>query len=147
MQAAGAVFGVLLAGSLVVALAQSRANSLHPLDLLLLTNFVTANGSFRQSESFSPVCLPRFNSSGFLHAYINYIHQVEPHSQDGCILSPCHLEACLMLISELAAADISVASPEISSCRKMAMGSACHQQQILPGGFVMCGADGHTYAP
>lgn len=77
MQAAGAVFGVLLAGNLVVALAQSRANPLHPLDLLLLTNFVTANGSFRQSESFSPVCLPRFNSSGFLHAYINYISQVK----------------------------------------------------------------------
>ncbi|KAK9863031.1 hypothetical protein WJX84_002813 [Apatococcus fuscideae] len=75
VKAAGAVFGLLLAGDLVVALAQSRASPLHPLDLLLLTNFVTANGSFRQSESFSPVCLPRFNSSGFLHAYIHYIHQ------------------------------------------------------------------------
>ena len=81
-----------------MALAQSRANPLHPLDLLLLTNFVTANGSFRQSESFSPVCLPRFNSSGFLHAYINYISQVK-HSVSlqapGSATSPFPKYACV----------------------------------------------------
>ncbi|KAK9807508.1 hypothetical protein WJX72_001125 [[Myrmecia] bisecta] len=70
-----ATWGLLLAGDMVVALAQPRASPMHPLDLLLLSNFVRSTDSFRQSESFSPVCLPYFQPAGHMHAYINYLHQ------------------------------------------------------------------------
>ncbi|PQM43220.1 vacuolar fusion protein MON1 homolog [Prunus yedoensis var. nudiflora] len=47
--------------------------SLHPDDMLLLSNFVMASESFRTSESFSPICLPRYNPMAFLYAYVNYL--------------------------------------------------------------------------
>ena len=77
LQAAGALYGLLLAGELVAALAQPRARPLAADDLLLLSSFVRRTGSFRAApESFSPVCLPRFNPSAFLHAYVAYLQPV-----------------------------------------------------------------------
>jgi len=61
----------------VAALAQPRAQPLAAGDLLLLSSFVRRTGSFRAAaESFSPVCLPRYNASAFLHAYVAYFDQV-----------------------------------------------------------------------
>ncbi|CAL8471447.1 g10989 [Coccomyxa elongata] len=69
-----AVYGVLLAGERMVGLAQPRAHALHAEDLLLLSSFVLGSDSFRAAaESFSPICLPRFNPSAFLHAYVHYL--------------------------------------------------------------------------
>ena len=76
LQSAGALFGVLLTQTAVVAVAQSRAHVMHPHDLLLLANLVRSNESFRQAETFSPVCLPHFNPTAFLHAYVQYLHVV-----------------------------------------------------------------------
>ena len=71
------MYGVLLAGERVVALAQPRAQPLDPADLLLLASFVTGSDSFRAaSESFSPICLPAYNPSAFLHAYVQYLDAV-----------------------------------------------------------------------
>nr|AFK42265.1 unknown [Lotus japonicus] len=56
----------------VISLVGAQKASLHPDDLLLLANFVMSSESFRTSESFSPVCLPRYNPSAFLYAYIHY---------------------------------------------------------------------------
>lgn len=65
----------------MAALAQPRAQPLAAADLLLLSSFVRRTGSFRAAtESFSPVCLPRYNASAFLHAYVAYFDQVwSPH--------------------------------------------------------------------
>ena len=61
----------------MAALAQPRAQPLAASDLLLLSSFVRRTGSFRAAaESFSPVCLPRYNASAFLHAYVAYFDQV-----------------------------------------------------------------------
>lgn len=76
MQSAGALFGVLLTQKTVVAVAQSRAHVLHPHDLLLLANLVRSNESFRQAQTFTPLCLPHFNPTAFLHAYVQYLHVV-----------------------------------------------------------------------
>ncbi|KAI5391162.1 Vacuolar fusion protein mon1, variant 2 [Lathyrus oleraceus] len=56
----------------VISLVGAQKASLHPDDMLLLANFVMSSESFRTSESFSPVCLPRYNPSAFLYAYIHY---------------------------------------------------------------------------
>ena len=76
LQSAGALFGVLLTQKAIVAVAQSRAHVLHPHDLLLLANLVRSNESFKQAQTFTPVCLPPFNSAAFLHAYVQYLHVV-----------------------------------------------------------------------
>ncbi|KAG5515487.1 hypothetical protein RHGRI_036515 [Rhododendron griersonianum] len=81
----------------VVSLVGAQKASLHPDDMLLLSNFVTSSESFRQvqllpyftisncsknlvllaacrtSESFSPICLPRYNPMAFLYAYVHYL--------------------------------------------------------------------------
>lgn len=80
MQSAGAVFGLLLTQDAVVVLAQSRAHTLHPHDLLLLSNLIRSNDSFRQAQTFTPVCLPRFNATAFLHAYVQYLDVVSLYS-------------------------------------------------------------------
>eukprot|EP00884_Botryococcus_braunii_P019029 jgi/Botrbrau1/580/Bobra.0010s0046.1 len=75
VKAGGALYGVLLAGDGVVALTHPRAHPMHVLDVLLLSSFVKGTSSFRQAgtESFSPVCLPQFNASAFLHAYVRFL--------------------------------------------------------------------------
>ena len=71
------MYGVLLAGERVVALAQPRAHPLHAHDVLLLSSFVLGSDSFRAAaESFSPICLPRFNPSAILHAYVRFLDEV-----------------------------------------------------------------------
>nr|KAJ0193794.1 hypothetical protein LSAT_V11C800400860 [Lactuca sativa] len=52
--------------SSVVSLVGAQKAQLHPDDMLLLANFVMT------SESFFPICLPRYNAMPFLHAYVHY---------------------------------------------------------------------------
>ena len=69
---------MLLTDAAVVALSQPKAHPLHPHDMLLVANFVRASEGFRQAQSFTPICLPRFNKGAFLHALVTYLHQVRP---------------------------------------------------------------------
>ena len=93
---AGALFGVLLTQKAIVAVAQSRAHVLHPHDLLLLANLVRSNESFKQAQTFTPVCLPHFNSAAFLHAYVQYLHVVRTPPIIHCVMYIRH--AALMLV-------------------------------------------------
>lgn len=43
------------------------------IDLHLILNFVNTCTAFRTSETWTPLCLPRFDDSGFLHAYVCFI--------------------------------------------------------------------------
>lgn len=45
------------------------------IDLHLLFNMLTGSTTFHSAESWTPLCLPKFNSKGFLHAYICYIEK------------------------------------------------------------------------
>lgn len=87
LQSAGALFGVLLSQKAIVAVAKSRAQVLHPHDLLLLANLVRSNESFKQAQTFTPVCLPHFNAAAFLHAYVQYLDVVSTLSslEHGCL--------------------------------------------------------------
>ncbi|CAE6017812.1 unnamed protein product [Arabidopsis arenosa] len=70
--ASGVLFSLLMCRHKVVSLTGAQKASLHPDDLLLLSNFVMSSESFRTSESFSPICLPRYNAQAFLHAYVHF---------------------------------------------------------------------------
>ena len=54
-------------------------------DIHLIFNLVDASTSFRSAESWTPICLPKFNDTGYLHAYVSYLPDNSP--------------ACLLLIS------------------------------------------------
>ncbi|KAK1286403.1 hypothetical protein QJS10_CPB20g00940 [Acorus calamus] len=68
----GVLFAILMCKHKVVSLVGAQKASLHPDDMLLLANFVLSSESFRTSESFSPICLPKYNPMAFLYAYVNY---------------------------------------------------------------------------
>ncbi|XP_008225682.1 PREDICTED: protein SAND [Prunus mume] len=69
----GVLFAILMCKHKVISLVGAQKASLHPDDMLLLSNFVMASESFRTSESFSPICLPRYNPMAFLYAYVHYL--------------------------------------------------------------------------
>ncbi|KAL1922880.1 uncharacterized protein VTP21DRAFT_9256 [Calcarisporiella thermophila] len=79
----GLLYAILVADNKLVTLLRPRKHSVHPSDLHLLFNMVHGSNTFRTAESWTPLCLPKFNNRGFLHAYICYISQ----------------ELCLLLVS------------------------------------------------
>ncbi|KAM7257873.1 hypothetical protein ACFE04_013614 [Oxalis oulophora] len=68
----GVLFAILMCRHKVVSLVGAQKASLHPDDMLLLANFVMSSESFRTSECFSPICLPRYNPMAFLYTYVHY---------------------------------------------------------------------------
>ncbi|KAK0605405.1 hypothetical protein LWI29_026343 [Acer saccharum] len=68
----GVLFALLMCKNKVISLVGAQKASLHPDDMLLLSNFVMSSESFRTSECFSPICLPRYNPMAFLYAYVHY---------------------------------------------------------------------------
>ncbi|CAA6654897.1 unnamed protein product [Spirodela intermedia] len=68
----GVLFAILMCKHKVISLVGAQKASLRPDDVLLLSNFVLSSESFRTSESFSPICLPRYNPMAFLYAYIHF---------------------------------------------------------------------------
>ncbi|KAK8581475.1 hypothetical protein V6N12_071696 [Hibiscus sabdariffa] len=69
----GVLFAILMCKHKVISLVGAQKDSLHPDDMLLLSNFVLSSESFRTSESFSPICLPRYNPMAFLYAYVHFL--------------------------------------------------------------------------
>ena len=75
----------LFSFSLPFSLSQSLLFFLSPLtcsDIHLIFNLVDASMSFRSAESWTPICLPKFNDTGFLHAYVSYL----PNNSSACLL-------------------------------------------------------------
>ncbi|XP_062923765.1 vacuolar fusion protein MON1 homolog A [Mobula hypostoma] len=69
------VFSILVAQNQLVSLVRKKDQFLHPIDLHLLFNLISASTSFRDGEVWTPICLPKFNSNGFFHAHISYLDQ------------------------------------------------------------------------
>jgi hypothetical protein len=69
------LYGLVLCGSRLVTLVQPKDPKLHlhASDLLLLINFINTQPALRRVESWTPVCLPRFNDRGFLYSYVGYL--------------------------------------------------------------------------
>eukprot|EP00668_Euglena_longa_P003815 GGOE01004474.1.p1 GENE.GGOE01004474.1~~GGOE01004474.1.p1 ORF type:complete len:524 (-),score=136.23 GGOE01004474.1:265-1809(-) len=67
------LFAILIAGDYLVQVVTPQRQPIHPMDLLLLINYVTSTASLRVSTNFSPICLPKFQDSGMVYAYIDFI--------------------------------------------------------------------------
>lgn len=79
------VFAILIADNQLIALLRPKKYSLHPADLHLIFNLVSCSSVFSAGECYMPMCLPRFNNSGFLHAHVSYVDEANT--------------ACLLLIT------------------------------------------------
>ncbi|KAL8437744.1 hypothetical protein Efla_006636 [Eimeria flavescens] len=76
---------MLLAERRVVAVAYAKGYELCPTDVCLLSNFVSSSLALRQSESWTPLCLPTINERAFIHAYVRYL---TPRLAFVCLSSP-----------------------------------------------------------
>merc|ERR1712241_634066 len=79
------VFGILIAENQLVTLVRMKKYFIHPADLHLVFNLINSTESFKHSESWTPICLPKFDSGGFLHAHVSYLTDDSP--------------ACLLLVT------------------------------------------------
>lgn len=79
------LFAILVVDNQLVTMVRPKNFSLHPSDLHLIFNLVSGSTSFHTAESWTPICLPRFDNSGYLYAHVSYL-------QDDC-------PACLLLLS------------------------------------------------
>ena len=71
------VFAILLVDEQLLSIVQPSylPHQLRPSDLRILIKFITSQPGLVTSELWSPVCLPRFNSTGFLYAYSSCLHE------------------------------------------------------------------------
>ncbi|KXS14120.1 DUF254-domain-containing protein [Gonapodya prolifera JEL478] len=78
------MYALLVANGKLVTLVRPRDHSLHPADLHLLLNMLSSSPAFRHGkvESWTPVCLPRFNPKAFLHAYFGSVGAEEDSDDD-----------------------------------------------------------------
>eukprot|EP00455_Lapot_gusevi_P035921 TRINITY_DN3983_c0_g1_i2.p1 TRINITY_DN3983_c0_g1~~TRINITY_DN3983_c0_g1_i2.p1 ORF type:complete len:239 (-),score=31.20 TRINITY_DN3983_c0_g1_i2:49-765(-) len=70
------MYAVLMAGTRLVNLVRPKDGAIYPSDLLVLINFVNSSSTFRDSETWTPICLPKFNDQGFLYAYVCYLDEI-----------------------------------------------------------------------
>ncbi|KAI5801969.1 trafficking protein Mon1-domain-containing protein [Pyronema domesticum] len=67
------LYGLIITDSRLVSVIRPKRHSLHPPDLQLLFSMLFTASTFRDgNEHWTPLCMPRFNSKGFLHAYIHF---------------------------------------------------------------------------
>lgn len=79
------MFAILLAHNKLITLVRMKKYCIHPADLHLIFNLVQASESFKTAESWTPLCLPRFDGSGFLYGHVSYL-------AEDC-------QACLLLLT------------------------------------------------
>ncbi|KAF8250691.1 DUF254-domain-containing protein [Wilcoxina mikolae CBS 423.85] len=67
------LYGLIVADQRLVSVIRPKRHSLHPPDLQLLFSMLFNAATFRDGgEHWTPICMPKFNSKGFLHAYIHF---------------------------------------------------------------------------
>ncbi|EKV16233.1 Vacuolar fusion protein mon1 [Penicillium digitatum PHI26] len=69
------LYGLLVAGGRLVSVVRPKKHSLHPGDLQLLFNMIFEADGVKAGggECWIPVCLPGFNSSGYLYMYVSFL--------------------------------------------------------------------------
>lgn len=74
-RASNLLYGLVVAGGRLVSVIRPKKHSLHPGDLQLLFNMIFEAEGVKAGggESWIPVCLPGFNSSGFLFMYVGFL--------------------------------------------------------------------------
>ncbi|ESK95723.1 vacuolar fusion protein mon1 [Moniliophthora roreri MCA 2997] len=69
------LYVMLVARGQVITLIRPRKNSIHPADIHILLNTMASPSISNSpaSASWIPICLPKFNASGFVNAYISFL--------------------------------------------------------------------------
>jgi vacuolar fusion protein MON1 len=67
------VFGIIIANNKLVGVVSMKKFQIHPSDLRLLINMIGCTESYKTSEGWVPICLPKFNPNGHLYAHISYL--------------------------------------------------------------------------
>jgi len=81
------VFAILITNSgQLITMVRMKKYFLHPGDLHLIFNLVYSSESFKSAESWTPICLPRFDSGAFFHAHVSYVDEES-------------LQCCLLLLT------------------------------------------------
>uniref|UniRef100_A0A0R3RXN0 GRIP domain-containing protein n=1 Tax=Elaeophora elaphi TaxID=1147741 RepID=A0A0R3RXN0_9BILA len=79
------VYGLVLANRQLITIVRMKGITLNPCDLHLLINLIDCNPSLKNADNWIPICLPQFNDTGFLYAYVSFIWEGS--------------SACLLLLS------------------------------------------------
>ncbi|KAF9534492.1 trafficking protein Mon1-domain-containing protein [Crepidotus variabilis] len=68
---------ILIANHRVVTLIRPRKHSIHPSDIHIIMNTIHSPSIFNSpaAASWIPVCLPKFNPSGFVNTYITFLRK------------------------------------------------------------------------
>ncbi|AEO66017.1 uncharacterized protein THITE_2113737 [Thermothielavioides terrestris NRRL 8126] len=68
------LYGLIVAGGKLVSVIRPRKHSLHPSDLQLIFNMLFESCGIKSGggESWIPLCLPAFNSRGYLYMYVSF---------------------------------------------------------------------------
>ncbi|CAJ0933136.1 unnamed protein product, partial [Mesorhabditis belari] len=74
----GMLFAVVLAHRQIVCLSRLKKHLLDHKDLSLIINLVSNTSTIADAAIWTPICLPFFNDSGFLHAYISSLWENSP---------------------------------------------------------------------
>lgn len=94
------LYGLIVAGGKLVSVIRPRRHSLHPSDLQLIFNMLFESGGIKAGggENWVPLCLPAFNSSGYLYMYVSFFDEA---SADGAKEAPLvpEDEIAIILIS------------------------------------------------
>lgn len=78
------LYVLLLARQRIVTLVRPRKHSVHPADCQLLVNTVYGTKALKESgtESWVPICLPKFAPQGFVHAHVSFLDADEKLVRD-----------------------------------------------------------------
>ncbi|ETO27848.1 hypothetical protein RFI_09281, partial [Reticulomyxa filosa] len=67
------LYGVLFINGHIITITQPKKVPVHHEDVIFLVHIVRYSESFKQSEAWFPVCLPHFEPTGFVYAYVSYL--------------------------------------------------------------------------
>ncbi|PHH61554.1 hypothetical protein CDD81_291 [Ophiocordyceps australis] len=98
------LYGLIVAGGKLVSVIRPRRHSLHPSDLQLIFNMLFESDGIKGGggQSWIPICLPAFNSSGYLYMYVSFFDSVsgpEPAASAVSHDGPVCEEIAMVLIS------------------------------------------------
>jgi len=64
---------LLVARGRVVTIVRPKKHSVHPADLHIILNTIHAPSIMNSTTSWLPICLPKYNMNGFVHAYVSFL--------------------------------------------------------------------------
>ncbi|PLW06604.1 hypothetical protein PCANC_27758 [Puccinia coronata f. sp. avenae] len=76
------LYSIVITNAKVVSVVRPKNHSVHPSDLQIIMATILSSKSIKSSESWIPICLPGYNATGFLHAYVKF----EPRVDVGLVL-------------------------------------------------------------